>query len=134
MLSLYIFLLSMFFFFYIHWDNVLGILNGFKTNKHLNPMQIHLVVQIRLHILATSLFFKDYHVFCVGRQFLWDGKIRLVAQLDHLIAQKNHQLLKPPNIWCEVCIQTQGGFSRWWFICATTTRWSDCKIEFSHFW
>ena len=59
-----------------------------------------------------------------------DNKMRLVAQLDHLVAQKNHKLLKPPNVWWEVCIQTQGGFSRWWFICAT--RWSNCTTEFSH--
>ena len=40
------------------------------------------------------------------------GRTQL-AQLDHLVAQMNHRLLKPPHVWCQVCIQTQGGFS-WW--------------------
>ena len=71
MLFLYIFFCNVFFF-YIHGDNGSGILNVFKTNKHLNTLQNHWVVQIRLHILAirllrtTSLFLLDHPVFCNG--------------------------------------------------------------------
>ena len=62
----------------------------------------------RFAILTTTLYF-----------FLWKA-----VQLDILVVQKNHQLLKPPNVWCEISIQTWGGFRRWWFFC--TTRWSYC--------
>ena len=71
MLFLYIFFCNVCFF-YIHGDNGSGILNVFKTNKHLNTLQNHWVVQIRLHILAirllrtTSLFLLDHPVFCNG--------------------------------------------------------------------
>ena len=47
----------------------------------------------------------------------------LVVQLDRLVVQKNHQLLKPLDVRCKVVIQTQGGFKRWWFFCKT--RWSN---------
>ena len=66
-------------FFYIHGDNGSGILYVIETNKHLNTMQNHCVVQIRLHILAISLlrttasFIKEQPVFLlesgpIGRQ------------------------------------------------------------------
>ena len=66
-------------FFYNHEDNESGILNALKTNKHLNTMQNHLLVPIRLHILTirllmTSASFINYHPgFCgesgpIGRQ------------------------------------------------------------------
>ena len=32
-------------------------------------------------------------------------KMTLLAHLDHLLAQNNHQLLKPHNVWYQVCIQ-----------------------------
>ena len=77
---------------------------------------------------TTALFIRDHPVF-----FLESGPIgrqnELVAQLNRLVGQINHQLLKPPNVWCKLCIQTQGDFSRWWFICAT--RWSNCTTAFS---
>ena len=104
-------------------------------NKHLNKMLKYYMVQIIQHIwplvyegppprlLKTTLYFLLESA-PIGRQN------ELVAQLDHLVAQMNHPLLKPPNVWCEVCIQTQGGFSRCWFICAT--RWSNCMTEFCH--
>ena len=62
------------FFFYLHGDNGSGILNVFETNKHLNTMQNHWVVQIRLHILAipllrtTAWFIQDHPVFLVGKR------------------------------------------------------------------
>ena len=55
--------------FSIHEDNGSGIFNVIETNKHLNTMQNHWVVQIRLHILAirllrtTASFFKDTQYF-----------------------------------------------------------------------
>ena len=60
------------YFFYIHGDNGSGILNVIEEKKHLNTIQNHWVVQIRLHILAFSLlrttasFIKDHPVFLVG--------------------------------------------------------------------
>ena len=44
-------------------------------------------------------------IFC-WKAVQFDDKMSLVAQLNHLVAQKNNQLLEPPNVWCEVCIQT----------------------------
>ena len=35
--------------------------------------------------------------------------MRLVVQLNQIVMQKNQQLLKPPNVWCEVCIEASGG-------------------------
>ena len=39
---------------------------------------------------------------------LGSGPIRqknyIMTQLDYPVTQKNHQLLKPPNVWCEICI------------------------------
>ena len=32
-------------------------------------------------------------------------KMTLLAHLDHLLAQNKHQLLKPHNVWYQVCIQ-----------------------------
>ena len=57
-----------------------GVLNVIKTNKHLNTMGNHWVVQIRLHILAirllrtTALFVKDHPVFFVGKRSNWTTK------------------------------------------------------------
>ena len=48
------------YFFYIHGNNGSNILNVFKPNKHLNTMQNHWVVQIRLNILA--IFIKDHRL------------------------------------------------------------------------
>ena len=63
-------LLPQFFFFQcLLGDNGSGILNVFDTNKHLNTMKNHKVVQIPLHILTvcllrtTALFIKDYPFF-----------------------------------------------------------------------
>ena len=125
------------YFFYLHGKLVSGILNVFETNKHSNKMQNHWVVQIKLHILvihvlrATAWFIKDHPIFCCCCELVqMDDKMRLVTQLDHLVAQKNHQELKYLNVLCEVCIQAGGGLSRCQFFC--TTRWSNCTTEFSH--
>ena len=97
-------------FFNIYGDNGSGNLNVSKTNKHFNTMKIHWVVLIRIHDLAicllgtTALFIKDQTGIFYWKAVRFDNKIRLVAQLDHLVVQKNHQLLKPSNVWCEVCI------------------------------
>ena len=37
--------------------------------------------------------------------------MRLVVKFDHLVVQKNDQLIKALNVWCEACIQKWGGFS-----------------------
>ena len=44
-------------------------------------------------------------------------------QLDDLVAQKNHHLPKPPHVLIQTSHQPLGGFSKWWFFCAT--RWSN---------
>ena len=50
-----------------------------------------------------------------------------VVQIDHLVVQKNHHLLKPPHVWIQTSHQTLGGFSSWWFFCRT--RWSNCTTS-----
>ena len=68
------------YFFYIHGDNESGIFNVIETNKHLNTMKNHCVVQIRLHILAicllrtTALFINDHSVFFVVKRSHWTTK------------------------------------------------------------
>ena len=124
------------YFFYLHGDNGSGISNVVETNKNLNTKQNHWVVPIRWHLLVFSLF-RTIALFLLRNTLyfvLVSGLIgsqhENVVQLDHLVVQKNHKLLKPSNVWCEVCIQTWGDFSRWWFFC--TTRWSNCMTKFSH--
>ena len=62
-------------------------------------MKNHRVVQIRLHILAicllrtTASFNKDHPAFFFWKVVQLDDKMSLVAQLNHLVAQRNHQLL-----------------------------------------
>ena len=102
----------MVFSFFILGDNGSSNLNVFETNKNLNTMENPWVVQIRLHILVVCLFrttpsfIKDHQIFFCWKAVQLDNKMRFVAQFDHLVAQKNHHLLKPPNGWCEVCINT----------------------------
>ena len=75
--------------FYVDEDNSSGILKQiFESNKHLNTMQNHWVVQMRLHFLAifllsnTASFIKDPAVFFVGKGSHWTTKMRLVVQLE----------------------------------------------------
>ena len=116
---------------YLNVDNGSGILNVFETNKnkHLNTMQNHWVVQIRQHILAICLLKTAASFIRTTLYFVLESGL-IGQQQKNLVRQKNHQLIKLPNVWCEVCIQTWGGFSKWWFFC--TTRLSNCTREFSH--
>ena len=101
-------------FLYCHGENISGIQNVFETKTKTLKHNAKSLGGPNKTTHLSHLFMNDRRLVYSGPPciFCWKAvdKIRLVAQLDPLLAQKNHQLLKPPNFWCEVCIQTQGGF------------------------